>query len=388
MDVQLNEFQTALQSSVRQFVNQEVIPVASEYEHKDEYPHPLVNRMKELGYFGALVPECYGGSEMDAMSFTVLTEELARGWMSLTGVLGGHSMVGWMINEFGNDEQRQEWLPEVAEGKMRFGIGITEADGGSDVAALRTSARREGQDYIVNGSKMFITNSENATHFAIMARTNPKAEKPTRGISCILMDRNLPGFSASRHLDKMGYKGLRTGELVFDDCPVPASYLIGEENRGFHQLMAALELGRIQVAARAVGLHAACFEDSIKYAQQRKSMGKPIAEYQAIQIKLADMATLPRSGPPAHLPRGAHERPGRAVRPRGRHGETLRLRRLPEGVRGGRSRSRGVRLHQGAAGRALLPRFHSPAGGGGHERHSAHRHCEATGGEIPRLNFT
>lgn len=291
MDVQLNEFQTALQSSVRQFVNQEVIPVASEYEHKDEYPHPLVNRMKELGYFGALVPECYGGSEMDAMSFTVLTEELARGWMSLTGVLGGHSMVGWMINEFGNDEQRQEWLPEVAEGKMRFGIGITEADGGSDVAALRTSARREGQDYIVNGSKMFITNSENATHFAIMARTNPKAEKPTRGISCILMDRNLPGFSASRHLDKMGYKGLRTGELVFDDCPVPASYLIGEENRGFHQLMAALELGRIQVAARAVGLHAACFEDSIKYAQQRKSMGKPIAEHQAIQIKLADMAT-------------------------------------------------------------------------------------------------
>ena len=155
-------------------------------------------------------------------------------------MLGSHSMVGWMINEFGNDEQRQEWLPNVAEGKMRFGIGITEADGGSDVAALRTSARREGQDYIINGSKMFITNSENATHFAIMVRTNPKAEKPTRGISCILMDRNLPGFSASRHLDKMGYKGLRTGELVFDDCPVPTSCLIGEENRGFHQLMAAL----------------------------------------------------------------------------------------------------------------------------------------------------
>ncbi len=291
MDVQLSEFQTALRGSVREFVDREVIPVASEYEHRDEYPHPLVDRMKELGYFGSLVPEKYGGGEMGAVSFALLTEELARGWMSLTGVLGGHSMVGWMINEFGSDEQREAWLPDAAEGKMRFGIGITEADGGSDVAALRTSAHREGQDYVVNGSKMFITNSENATHFAVMARTNPNAGKPTRGISCILMDRTLSGFSVSRHLDKMGYKGIRTGELVFENCAAPASCLIGEENRGFHQLMAALELGRIQVAARGVGLHAACFEDSIKYAQQRKTMGKPIAEHQAIQLKLADMAT-------------------------------------------------------------------------------------------------
>lgn len=291
MDVQLNEFQAALRGGVRQFVDREVIPAASGYEHRDEYPHPLVERMKELGYFSALVPEKYGGSEMGAVSFAVLTEELARGWMSLTGVLGSHSMVGWMISEFGSEEQRGAWLPEVAEGRMRFGIGITEADGGSDVAALRTSARREGENFVVNGSKMFITNSENATHFAVMARTNPKAEKPTRGISCLLMDRNLPGFGVSRHLDKMGYKGVRTGELTFEDCAVPASRLIGEENRGFHQLMAALELGRIQVAARGVGLHAACFEDSIRYAQQRRTMGRPIAEHQAIQLKLADMAT-------------------------------------------------------------------------------------------------
>ncbi|MEK6712487.1 MAG: acyl-CoA dehydrogenase family protein [Nitrospinota bacterium] len=291
MDGQLSEFQRALQAGVRQFVQQEVIPSASRFEHADEYPQPLVDRMKELGYFGAVVPEAYGGAGMDAVSFVILTEELARGWMSLTGVIGSHSMVAWMVNRFGNEDQRQEWLPRMARGEMRCGIGITEADGGSDVAALRTSARREGTAYVVNGSKMFITNSEQGTHFGVMVRTHPGADKPHRGISCLLMGRDLPGFKVSRHLDKMGYKGIRTGELVFEDCRVPASCLVGEENRGFQQLMAALELGRIQVAARALGIHRACFEDSVRYAQQRRSMGKPIAEHQAIQIKLADMAT-------------------------------------------------------------------------------------------------
>jgi alkylation response protein AidB-like acyl-CoA dehydrogenase len=291
MDYRLNEFQRALEGSVRQFVDREVIPVASEFEHKDEYPQPLVDRMKELGYFGAVIPEEHGGAGMDALSFVVLTEELARGWMSLTGVIGAHSMVSWMVSQFGSDEQKREWLPRLASGEMRTGIGITEADGGSDVAALRTSARRVGNDYIVNGSKMFITNSEHGTHFGVMVRTTPATDKPHRGISCLMMDRNLPGFQVSRHLDKMGYKGIRTGELVFDECAVPADCLIGEENRGFQQLMAALELGRIQVAARALGIHRACFEASVKYAQQRRTMGKPIAEHQAVQLKLADMAT-------------------------------------------------------------------------------------------------
>ncbi len=291
MDDQLSDFQRALQAGVRQFVSQEVIPTASGFEHRDEYPQPLVDRMKELGYFGAIVPEAYGGAGMNAVSFVILTEELARGWMSLTGVIGSHSMVAWMIDRFGTGEQKSAWLPKVAVGEMRFGIAITEPDGGTDVAALRTSARREGQNYVVNGTKMFITNSERGTHFGVMVRTNPAAEKPHRGISCLLMDRNLLGFKVSRHLDKLGYKGVRTGELVFENCPVPASFLIGEENRGFQQLMAALELGRIQVAARALGLHRACFEDSLRYAQQRRSMGKPICEHQAIQIKLADMAT-------------------------------------------------------------------------------------------------
>ncbi len=291
MDFQLNEFQRALEDSVHTFVEREVIPVASDFEHKDEYPQPLVDRMKELGYFGAIIPEERGGAGMDAVSFSVLTEELSRGWMSLTGVIGAHSMVAWMVNEYGSEDQKNGWLPRLATGEMRTGIGITEADGGSDVAALRTSARRAANEYVVNGSKMFITNSEHATHFGIMVRTNPAADKPHHGISCLMMDRNLGGFQVSRHLDKLGYKGVRTGELVFQDCAVPADCLIGEENRGFQQLMAALELGRIQVAARAVGLHRACFEASLKYAQQRRTMGKPIAEHQAVQIKLADMAT-------------------------------------------------------------------------------------------------
>ena len=291
MEFQLNEFQRALEKSVREFVDREVIPVASDFEHRDAYPQPLVDRMKELGYFGAIIPEKYGGAGMGSIGFTVLTEELSRGWMSLTGVIGSHSMVSWMVSEFGSGEQREEWLPRLASGEMRTGIGITEADGGSDVAALRTSGRRDGNTYIVNGSKMFITNSEHATHFGVMVRTNPGADKSHRGISCLMMDRELDGFRVSRHLDKLGYKGIRTGELVFENCPVPASCLIGEENRGFQQLMASLEHGRIQVAARALGLHRACFEASLKYAQLRRTMGKPIAEHQAVQIKLADMAT-------------------------------------------------------------------------------------------------
>ena len=284
MDVQLNEFQLALQSGVRKFVEQDVLPDAMKYEHNDEYPHLIVNKMKDLGYFGALVPEEFGGSEMDAMSLVVFTEELSRGWMSLTGVLGSHSMVGWLIDKYGNESQRKDWLPKVAKGEMRFGIGITEPDGGSDVASLRTSAKRDGQNYILNGSKMFITNSENATHFGVMARTNPKADKPHRGISCILVKRDVDGFKVSRHLDKLGYKGIRTGELNFQDCSIEISNLIGEENRGFQQLMSALELGRIQVASRALGLHRACLEESLSYAQQRKSMGKPIVELSLIHI--------------------------------------------------------------------------------------------------------
>lgn len=291
MDFQLNDFQRALESSVREFVEREVVPVASEFEHKDEYPHPLVDRMKELGYFGAVIPEENGGAGMDALGFAVLTEELARGWMSLTGVIGSHSMVAWMVARFGSDDQKRDWLPKLASGEMRTGIGITESGGGSDVAALRTTARREGNEYVVNGSKMFVTNSEHATHFGVMVRTNPSADKSHRGISCLMMDRELGGLQVSRHLDKLGYKGIRTGELVFEECRAPAPCLVGEENRGFQQLMATLELGRIQVAARALGLHRACFEASVKYAQQRHTMGKPIAEHQAVQLKLADMAT-------------------------------------------------------------------------------------------------
>ncbi|MDP7503896.1 MAG: acyl-CoA dehydrogenase family protein, partial [Nitrospinota bacterium] len=194
MDFQLNDFQRALESSVREFVEREVIPVASEFEHKDEYPHPLVDRMKELGYFGAVIPEENGGAGMDALGFAVLTEELARGWMSLTGVIGSHSMVAWMVARFGSDDQKRDWLPKLASGEMRTGIGITESGGGSDVAALRTTARREGNEYVVNGSKMFVTNSEHATHFGVMVRTNTSADKPHRGISCLMMDRELGGL--------------------------------------------------------------------------------------------------------------------------------------------------------------------------------------------------
>ncbi|MFQ5896618.1 MAG: acyl-CoA dehydrogenase family protein, partial [Nitrospinota bacterium] len=220
-----------------------------------------------------------------------LTEELARGWMSLTGVIGSHGIVCYLIASHGTEEQRERFLPGLARGERRSGIAITEPDCGSDVAAVRTSARREGADYLVNGTKMFVTNSDHGTMFGVVVKTNPQAEPPHRGISLLLIEKGSPRFRVSRHLRKLGYRGVRTGELVFEDCRVPPGNLLGEENRGFPLLMDGMEVGRIQVAARALGLARAAFEDSIRYAQHRRAFGQTISNFQAIKFKLADMAT-------------------------------------------------------------------------------------------------
>ncbi len=291
MDFELNEVQRQVQRTIRDFVNKEVIPVASELEHKDEYPHALVDRMKELGLFGFLIAEEYGGSGMDYISYAIMMEELSRGWMSLCGPIGSHGMTCWVIENFGNEEQKRKFLPDLAKGVRRSGMALTEPDSGSDAAALKTSARREGDEFIVNGTKMFITNSEMGTTFSVYVRTHPDAQPKHRGISCLIIEKGMEGFSLGRHLKKLGYKGVRSGELIFQDCRVPAENLIGEEGRGFQYIMAGLEGGRINVAARGVGLARAAFEDSIKYAQQREQFGKPICQHQAIQIKLAEMAT-------------------------------------------------------------------------------------------------
>jgi alkylation response protein AidB-like acyl-CoA dehydrogenase len=291
MDLELNEVQRQVQRTIREFVNKEVLPVASEYEHKDEYPHALVDRMKEMGLFGFLISEAYGGSAMDYVSYAILMEELARGWMSLCGVIGSHGMTCWIIENFGTEEQKRKFLPDLAAGVRRSGMALTEPDAGSDAASLKTSARREGDGFIVNGTKMFITNSEMGTTFSVFVRTHPDPSLRHKGISCLIIEKGMEGFSVGRHLKKMGYKGVRSGELVFENCRVPAENLIGEEGRGFNYIMAGLEAGRINVAARGVGLARAAFEDSIKYAQQRVQGGKLICHHQTIQNKLADMAT-------------------------------------------------------------------------------------------------
>ncbi len=275
---------------MKEFVEREVMPIAMEYELEDRYPTPIAKKMKELGFFGFTIPEEYGGSGMDEVCYAIAMEELSVGWMSVAGILGTHMMTAWMILHYGTEEQKKTYLPKMATGEWHSGMALTEPGSGSDAAALRTTARKEEDQWVINGTKMFISNAENATMFTVFTRTDPDAPK-ARGISCILVHKGTPGFQVSRHLKKMGYRGIRTSELIFEDARVPLENLLAEENQGFPMIMSALEGGRINVAARSVGLARAAFEDSVRYAQQRETFGKPIAQHQLIAAKLAEMAT-------------------------------------------------------------------------------------------------
>ena len=278
--------------TVRRFVEREVIPVASKYEHADEYPQPLVDRMRELGLFGATIPVEYGGLGLDYTTYAMIVEELCRGWMSLSGVLNTHLMFAYVLQMHGTPEQQARYLPAMARGEQRAALCLTEPHAGSDAQRIRTTAVRRGDHYVVNGSKMFITNARTATIYSLVAKTEPNADPPYKGISLFAAEKDAPGVTVGRQLDKLGYKGVETCEVSFEDFRVPAGNLVGGvEGRGFAQVMSGLEVGRINIAARAVGVAQAAFEDAIRYAQQRRTFGKPICEHQAIQLKLADMAT-------------------------------------------------------------------------------------------------
>ncbi|MCS7001356.1 MAG: acyl-CoA dehydrogenase family protein [Dehalococcoidia bacterium] len=293
MLLQLTEAQRHIVATIREFVEKEVKPVANRLDNADIYPHELVNRMRDLGLFGVLVPEEYGGLGLDYTTFALIMEELCRGWMSLSGVIGTHHILVHMLVHNGTEAQRREYLPKLAAGELRGGLALTEAGGGSDVAgAMKTVAKRDGDWYVINGSKMWITNAEHGNAFALVCKTDPKAEPAHRGISAFVALKDHPGFKVMRHIEKLGYRSIDTCELVFEDYVVPADRLIGGvEGKGFAQVMSGLEGGRINVAARAVGVAQAAFEAAIRYAQQRYAFGKPIAEHQEIQMKLADMAT-------------------------------------------------------------------------------------------------
>jgi alkylation response protein AidB-like acyl-CoA dehydrogenase len=248
--------------------------------------------MKQLGLFGATIPAQYGGIGLEYTTYALVVEELARGWASMPGAINSHLIMAYIVREFGTPEQRSHWLPRFASGERRGGLALSEAEAGSDVQAIRTVARREGDRYVVNGAKMWITNARYGNTFALLARTDPAADPPHRGMSLFLIEKGHPGFQVGRDIPKLGYRGIKTCELVFQDFPVPAANLVGGvEGAGFRQVMSALETGRINVAARGVGIARACFEASIRWAQQRRTFGRPIGEHQLIQEKLAEMAT-------------------------------------------------------------------------------------------------
>jgi len=275
-------------ATVRDFVDREVRPVVRELEHGDTYPDKLIEQMKQLGVFGMAI----GDTAVSTSCYALVTEELARGWMSLAGAMGGHTVVAKLIGQYGTDAQRERWLPAMATGELRATMALTEPGGGSDLQAMRTVARRDGDDYVVNGSKTWITNARRSAVIALLCKTDPDADPPYRGMSILLLEQGIDGFTVSRDLPKLGYKGVETCELAFDNARVPiASLLGGEEGNGFAQMMRGLEIGRIQVASRALGVGQAALDDSLAYAQQRESFGKPIWQHQSVGNLLADMAT-------------------------------------------------------------------------------------------------
>lgn len=288
---QLNADEREIVKVVRDWVNREVKPVVQELEHANEYPEKLVEQMKELGIYGLAIPEPYGEAPVSMPCYVEITTELARGWMSLAGAMGGHTVVAKLLLQFGTEEQKQRYLPRMATGEVRATMALTEPGGGSDLQNMLTSARREGEEYVVNGSKTWISNARRSQLIALLVKTDPKAQPRHEGISILLVEHG-PGLEVSRDLPKLGYKGVESCEISFDDYRTPAdSVLGGTEGRGFAQMMKGLETGRLQVAARALGVGQAAFDDALAYAQERESFGKPIWKHQSIGNYLANMAT-------------------------------------------------------------------------------------------------
>ncbi|KAB8193994.1 acyl-CoA dehydrogenase [Nonomuraea phyllanthi] len=289
--MRLSAEEKSIVEAVRDFVDREVRPVARELEHADAYPGELIDRMKEMGVYGLAIPEPYGEVGVSTPCYALVTEELARGWMSLAGAMGGHTVVAKLILAYGTREQKEAYLPRLATGELRATMALTEPGGGSDLQAIRTVAAREGGEYVIDGAKTWISNARRSGLIALLCKTDPAAVPRHKGISILLVEK-VPGVSVTSDLPKLGYKGVESCEVVFDGARVPRSALLGErEGEGFAQMMRGLEIGRIQVAARATGVARAAFEDSLAYAQQRESFGKPIWKHQSVGNHLADMAT-------------------------------------------------------------------------------------------------
>ncbi|TQC49993.1 acyl-CoA dehydrogenase [Rhodococcus sp. WS4] len=295
----LTEFQTEIVATVRTFVDREIIPAAQELEHSDAYPQAIVDKMRDMGLFGLMIPEGYGGLGESLLTYALCVEELARGWMSVSGVINTHFIVAYMIRQHGTDAQKNHYLPRMATGEVRGAFSMSEPELGSDVAAIRTKAKRDADgDYLINGQKMWLTNGGSSTLVAALVRTEEGAAKPHANLTTFLIEKPagfgevLPGLTIPGKIDKMGYKGIDTTELLFDNYRAGAGDVLGgTPGRGFSQMMDGVEVGRVNVSARACGVAIRAFELAARYAQQRSTFGKPIAEHQAVAFSLAEMAT-------------------------------------------------------------------------------------------------
>jgi len=294
----LTEFQTEIITTVRQFVEKEVIPNAPALERSDTYPQDIVDQMRDMGLFGLMIPQEYGGLGESLLTYALVVEEIARGWMSISGIINTHFIVAYLIGRHGTQEQKASFLPRMATGELRAAFSMSEPGLGSDVAAIRTAARRDGDDYVISGQKMWLTNGASSQLVALLARSPEGAAQPHRNLTAFLIEKDSgfgqtrPGLTVPGKIHKMGYKGVDTTELVLDECRVPAGRVLGElPGQGFYQMMDGVEVGRVNVAARACGVANRAFELAIGYAQQRQAFGKPIAQHQAIEFKLAEMGT-------------------------------------------------------------------------------------------------
>jgi alkylation response protein AidB-like acyl-CoA dehydrogenase len=295
--------QRAITEMVRQFVDEQVLPIAEEHDHEDKFPDDVVEQMKELGLFGVTIPEEYGGMGLDLTTYAMIVEELSRGWISISGIVNTHFIGSYLLMKFGSDEQKDYFLPKMATGEMRAAFSLSEPGLGSDVQAISTSAKQDGDDWVINGQKMWVTNGLRSGVVFVLAKSDRDADPAYKGMTCFICEKEpgasentgeFAGLDVPPQIKKMGYKGVESTELVFNGYKCPSNRILGGEeglNKGFGQMMDALEVGRVNVAARGVGIAQRALELALRYAQERKTFGKPIAEHQAIQFKLADMAT-------------------------------------------------------------------------------------------------
>ena len=292
MSTALNDEEAMLVQTVRAFIDREVKPTVRDVEHANTYPESWIEQMKRIGIFGLAIGEEYGGSPVSMPCYVEVTQELARGWMSLAGAMGGHTVVAKLLDIFGTEEQKRAYLPAMATGELRATMALTEPGGGSDLQAMTTVARRDGDELVIDGAKTWISNARRSGLIALLCKTDPQATPRHTGISVLLVENPTAGLRVSRDLPKLGYKGVESCELAFDGCRVPASAVLGgAPGKGFAQMMKGLETGRIQVASRALGVASAALEDALAYAQDRESFGQPIWKHQAVGNYLADMAT-------------------------------------------------------------------------------------------------